>query len=447
MGQYFSTLQRQQVLTDLLVQQRQGDNNSATGTLLSDVFGYVSFGCWLVVLLPQLWLNYKRKSSDGLSLGFILMWLAGDFADWYGAYIGRLLLPAILIALYFVITDIVLLAQMFCYRKSDDDIFGAGQLPEGAERPPLLVRRGRRACRFSGPENVQKRMEEYREAEREALLERGFMTDDTAGDDNRTLITTYGAIASASGDDQRPQAGSSCMKMIMYVLASMRTLGSARTGRAIAISVLVFLTVMGVGVGSRIVLSFYPQSITDILSQVFGYISAAMFFVAYIPQIAWNFTAQSTEGLSASMFIFTVLGNVTYCLSILSISTDRDFLITYAPWLAGAAGTLGFETLVLWQCYIYSRDSDNSDDSDDDGRQANSEPPSTSGEQSGSNCSSEADFGDYETDRTSTVSHGRRRRQRRRNLCRHSNSISIAAGTSRNSKEQSKKSAAMSLQI
>ncbi|KAJ2547330.1 hypothetical protein EV175_005262, partial [Coemansia sp. RSA 1933] len=422
---------------------------TTTGTLLSDIFGYVSFGCWLVVLLPQLWLNYKRKSSDGLSLGFILMWLAGDFADWYGAYIGRLLLPAILIALYFVITDIVLLAQMFCYRKSDEDIFGAGQLPEGAERPPLMVRRGRRACRFSGPENAQKRMEEYREAEREALLERGFMTDDTVDVGNHTQTTTYGAIALTSADSQTAaiQTIGNCRKMLAQALASIRRLGSARTGRAIAISTLVFLVIMGTGIGSRVVLSFYPQTITDILSQVFGYISAAMFFVAYIPQIAWNFTAQSTEGLSASMFIFTVLGNVTYCLSILSISTDRAFLVTYAPWLAGAAGTLGFETLVLWQCYIYSGSSDGDDDSDDGGNQASGDLASTSGEQSsGSNCGSEADNGDYETDGASMPGRGRRRRQRRRNLRRHSNSINIS-GSSRSSAEPTKRPVAMSLQI
>ncbi|KAJ2856521.1 hypothetical protein GGI22_003790 [Coemansia erecta] len=343
---------------------------------------------------------------------------------------------------------------MFCYRKSDEDIFGVGQLPEGAERPPLLVRRGRRACRFSGPENAQKRMEEYREAEREALLERGFMTDDTTGDANHTLnTTTYGAIASTSSNDQMgTQEPRIRRKMLVQALASLRRLGSARAGRAITISVLIFLIVMGIGVGSRIVLSLYPQSITDILSQVFGYISAAMFFVAYIPQIAWNFTAQSTEGLSASMFVFTVLGNVTYCLSILSISTDRDFLVAYAPWLAGAAGTLGFETLVLWQCFIYSRnpddDDDDNNDSNDGGRQASSELASTSDEQRGSStCSSEVDNGGCEADRTSMLSRSRRRRQRRRYFRRHSNSINIAGGSGKNSKEATRSEVAMSLQI
>ncbi|KAJ1729983.1 hypothetical protein LPJ61_003259 [Coemansia biformis] len=338
------------------------DADRPSNLVLSDVFGYVSFGCWLMVLLPQLWLNYRRKSSDGLSLGFILMWLAGDFADWYGAYVGRLLLPTILIALYFVITDVVLLAQMFCYRKSDDDIFGTAQLPEGAERPPLLVRRGRRACRFSGPENAKRRLAEYCEAEREALLDRGFEEHQIAAD-----MGSYGTIPLASSAAVAAAAYGTQPGAARAAIAALRELVASRTGRAVSVSAVVLVVLLGSGVGSRVALAYYPQRVTDVVSQVFGYISAVMFFVSYIPQIAWNFTAQSTEGLSAGMFVCTVLGNVTFCLSILAVSTERDYLVTYAPWLAGALGTLGFEALVLWQCYFYSKPNDADDDGGDGG--------------------------------------------------------------------------------
>ncbi|KAJ2458048.1 putative vacuolar membrane transporter for cationic amino acids [Coemansia sp. RSA 2424] len=354
MNLYFVTAHRQQMLALLQAQglvDTIGDGSGGSvrpmNAVLSDLFGYISFGCWLFVLLPQLWLNYRRKSSDGLSLGFILMWLAGDFTDWFGAYVGRLLLPAILIALYFVVTDIVLLAQMFCYRKSDDDIFGAAQLPEGAEQPPLLVRRGRRACRYSGPERTRQRMAEYREAERAALLERGvFSRADSSS-------SGYGALA--------PSAAASIAATKPSALQSLRALGTAENTRAVGTSLLVLVALLGSGIGTRIFLARHPQHVTDVVSQVFGYISAAMFFIAYIPQIAWNFTAQSTEGLSAGMFIFTVLGNVTYCMSILAMSTERDYLIAYAPWLAGATGTLGFECLILWQCYFYSKSRQDAD--------------------------------------------------------------------------------------
>ncbi|KAJ1898511.1 putative vacuolar membrane transporter for cationic amino acids [Kickxella alabastrina] len=282
------------------------------------------------------------------------MWLAGDFTDWYGAYVGRLLLPAILIALYFVITDVVLLAQMFIYRKSDDDAFGASQLPEGAERPPLLVRRGRRAIKYLGPNNVRGQMQEYRQVEHSTLIERRMI------DQHQGHHHTYGAVASSASKPAKNNASKDgpVPKKVAQMLASLHEMGTAKTGRAAAISILVLFILLGLGVGSRIILALYPQHITDVVSQVFGYISAAMFFIAYIPQIAWNFTVQSTEGLSAGMFIFTVLGNVTYCMSIVSMSTDRDYLVMYAPWLAGALGTLGFEMLILWQCYFYYKPKD-----------------------------------------------------------------------------------------
>ncbi|KAJ1955592.1 putative vacuolar membrane transporter for cationic amino acids [Linderina pennispora] len=306
-----------------------------SNAMLSDMFGYISFVCWLLVLLPQLYLNYKRKSSEGLSLGFIMMWLAGDFCDWFGAYVGRLLLPAILIALYFVFTDVVLLGQMFCYRKGDEDAFGDSQLPEGAERQPLLVRRGRRACRLSGRNATKRRLAEYQAAEHAVLLDHGIEVE---------------PIATSGPDEDH-----------------VRPIMGGKRVKATLVAVLTLVLLVGSGVVTRVVLASYPDDLTDMVSQVFGYMSAALFFVAYIPQIAWNFAAQSTEGLSAGMFIFTVIGNVTYCLSILAYSTEQSYLIAYAPWLFGAAGTLGFELLILWQCYFYSRCcGPNGRDEDDD---------------------------------------------------------------------------------
>ncbi|KAJ2883232.1 putative vacuolar membrane transporter for cationic amino acids [Coemansia asiatica] len=460
------TTHKQQMLLTL---QQQAQNASDTNTadpvkpmnaFLSDLFGYLSFVCWLCVLLPQLWLNYKRKSSDGLSLGFILMWLAGDFTDWFGAYVGRLLLPAILIALYFVITDIVLLAQMFCYRKSDDDVFGVSQLPEGTEHPPLLVRRGRRAIKFSGPQNSLRRMQEYQEAERAALIERGIIEDfpqqqqhqqqhqqgeRQQGYADHIGIGSYGAIIQSQGDSSTKRAvannggvGSIFARAIGRAMDPVYAMCAERTGRAVAISMLVLLFLLGLGVSARILLSYYPQRATDIVSQVFGYISAAMFFVAYIPQIAWNFTAQSTEGLSAGMFIFTVLGNVTYCLSIVSMSTERDYLIAYAPWLAGALGTLGFEMLVLWQCYFYSAPSDDTgsnrggSSSSSSSNRRESGVSGTSGV-SGNNNSGDGSNNDSATedendeDIESLLSYRKRRRSRRRR--RYSKSVSALSRT------------------
>lgn len=67
------------------------------------------------------------------------------------------------------------------------------------------------------------------------------------------------------------------------------------------------------------------------LPQLLGYASALLYCCSRIPQIMQNFRNESVEGLSIFMFIFSVTGNVTYCLasniSSLSCSGSLSFNI------------------------------------------------------------------------------------------------------------------------
>ena len=47
--------------------------------LASTVAGLLSIVSWLFAQMPQICKNYRRRSVDGLSLGFLAIWLAGDF--------------------------------------------------------------------------------------------------------------------------------------------------------------------------------------------------------------------------------------------------------------------------------------------------------------------------------------------------------------------------------
>ncbi|KAI8149002.1 PQ loop repeat-domain-containing protein [Fennellomyces sp. T-0311] len=50
-----------------------------------------------------------------------------------------------------------------------------------------------------------------------------------------------------------------------------------------------------------------------VLPQVLGYASALLYCCSRVPQIMQNFRTESVEGLSLWMFVFSVAGNVTYC--------------------------------------------------------------------------------------------------------------------------------------
>ncbi|CAO3615991.1 unnamed protein product [Cunninghamella echinulata] len=94
------------------------------------------------------------------------------------------------------------------------------------------------------------------------------------------------------------------------------------------------------------------------VSQFFGWASAILYCCSRIPQIMQNFRNESVEGLSLVMFIFSVVGNLTYCVSIFAKSMDRTFLLINFPWLLGSGGTLFFDFTIFFQFYTYRHHSD-----------------------------------------------------------------------------------------
>ncbi|KAF9995668.1 hypothetical protein BGZ80_011474 [Entomortierella chlamydospora] len=89
------------------------------------------------------------------------------------------------------------------------------------------------------------------------------------------------------------------------------------------------------------------------LGSALGWCSAMLYLGSRIPQIYKNWRLQSCEGLSIFMFVFSVLGNVTYVASILLNSMDHDYLIKNMPWCLGSGGTLIFDFMIFGQFYLY----------------------------------------------------------------------------------------------
>ncbi|KAJ7069758.1 PQ loop repeat-domain-containing protein [Mycena amicta] len=86
--------------------------------------------------------------------------------------------------------------------------------------------------------------------------------------------------------------------------------------------------------------------------QILGWTSAVLYLGSRLPQILKNFQTRC-EGLAPALFLFAIAGNVTYSLSILAKSTEREYLVTNASWLAGSALTVFFDITVLGQMWYY----------------------------------------------------------------------------------------------
>lgn len=265
----------------------------------SSVLGWVSIACWVVVYSPQIIENYALKSGEGLSVLFVVIWLLGDVTNLLGALMAGLLATVIILAAYYTLCDLILLFQIYYYRRSHPvrlitnvPIPGVVLSTEHGETSPLLPP-------TLPPAEELKRPEETSVGRRVALYSGALVF----------VVGTGFAAWWLSGDEVG--AGD-------------------RDG----------------GHGGEVVL--------ELRSQILGWISAVMYLGSRIPQILKN-RQTKCEGLSLALFVFAVAGNVTYVASILSASMERTHLLANAAWLVGSGGTVFLDFIVLGQFFYYRR--------------------------------------------------------------------------------------------
>ncbi|CAH6718876.1 probable vacuolar amino acid transporter Ypq1p [[Candida] jaroonii] len=90
---------------------------------VSGITGSISIACWIIVFAPQIYENFTRKSSEGLSLMFIILWLAGDVFNVLGSILQGVLPTMIILAIYYTLADIVLLWQCINYSSNNKPDF------------------------------------------------------------------------------------------------------------------------------------------------------------------------------------------------------------------------------------------------------------------------------------------------------------------------------------
>lgn len=82
---------------------------------------------------------------------------------------------------------------------------------------------------------------------------------------------------------------------------------------------------------------------------ILGYISAIAYLKSRVSQLVKNCTRGDADGLSASMFIWAITGNVTGAAGIiLRLDTAKEF-IWQLPWLIGMLGTVAMDVVIASQ--------------------------------------------------------------------------------------------------
>ncbi|KAI0670993.1 PQ-loop-domain-containing protein [Trametes maxima] len=255
---------------------------------LSNFLGWVSIACWLVVYSPQIVQNYQLKSGEGLSVSFVAIWLIGDLCNLSGALLANLIPTIIILGTYYSVCDVILLFQIYYYRWKS-----------------------------------------ARRSERQLLVDES--EESTVYDEETPLL---------AGGAEAPTKKSMSKETLKFVTA--------------------LLFVFAVGVAAWAVDRHLhrdnprqkPEEVIEWRSQCLGWISAALFLGARVPQIVKNLSTRC-EGLSPFLFVYSISGNTTYFLSILAASLDIKHLAANAPWIAGSALTVFLDLFVLYQFFHY----------------------------------------------------------------------------------------------
>ncbi|RDX71375.1 hypothetical protein CR513_49292 [Mucuna pruriens] len=323
-------------------------------------FGFISLICWGVAEIPQIITNFRAKSSHGVSLAFLLTWVAGDVFNLVGCYLEPATLPTqYYTALLYSITTIVLVVQSFYY----DYIYKWGKRhrkvnideAQEEERKPLKPK----PCGESGIQiqNDGTRREYYYRSARSLAANDTppFGTYLRAAKSVPSNLNTEMNNDSSSDDEApplsftkpptqpRPIPRSVPASYGTFLVAS---LNLPRQGNAFKDSYLRFN-------GRKLL--FQEHVMHSALGQWLGWLMAVIYMGGRLPQILLN-------GLNPLMFIFALIANVAYVASILVRTTEWESIRANMPWLLDAIGCVALD--LFYTNYRYLGKKTASDDAD-----------------------------------------------------------------------------------
>lgn len=112
------------------------------------------------------------------------------------------------------------------------------------------------------------------------------------------------------------------------------------------------LTVTYAALTGRRMLQMKNGSEHNALGQWLGWLMAAIYMGGRLPQIWLNVKRGSVEGLNPLMFIFALVANATYVLSIVVRTTEWGSLKANLPWLLDAVVCVALDLFIIMQ-YVY----------------------------------------------------------------------------------------------
>ncbi|KAK7262825.1 hypothetical protein RJT34_30406 [Clitoria ternatea] len=326
---------------------------------ISFSLGLISLVSWGVAEIPQIITIFCTKSSHGVSLAFLLTWVAGDICNLVGCLLEPATLPTqYYTALLYTTSTIVLLMQIIYYdyiyiwykRGQKDNNKGDPEEEKKPLKPPKLRDKSGIPIPNGTPKATPRRDYYYMSA-------RSLAGSGTPpwGRYMRMRSAKSGPSAmelngDSSSEDEASPASSTQPNPIPRSVP-----GSYGTFLAASLSLPTKSNALGeayVRFSGRKLLQEYEKH--SKFGQWLGWLMAAIYICGRVPQIWLNIRRGSVEGLNPLMFVFALIANVTYMGSILVRTRELENIKANMPWLLDAAFCVALDLFIILQ-YIYYR--------------------------------------------------------------------------------------------
>ncbi|KAJ1992099.1 hypothetical protein H4R33_001155 [Dimargaris cristalligena] len=334
-------------------------SQSWTG-LIAQLCSGISIVCWLCALTPQIYLNWRSGNTESLSLSFILIWLSGDICNLLGCFLTNQLPFQKFLGIYFCTFDSMLCFQLFYYRwwvkRRDSQLLRSMGFSDTSYHHHL-------APSSSSPDGQPQAGT--------ALLAANY--------NNPTAPVSYQSLAALStvpsaSSSYRHHSGtppSHLTRRRRRGCISRGMLGV--TAAALGLFVIYRLWIL---VSSPPAQDFFegpaasgandafslldPSSASSdspIIGRIIAWVCCGFYITSRLPQILKNHRRRSVEGLSLSMFIFALNGNLFYFSSIMlqSFVSPPGLLLASLPYIIGSVGTVLQDFTVFSQWFVFRR--------------------------------------------------------------------------------------------
>ena len=338
------------------------DSNAYTG-LVRDIFrvcayspieyvgflsGLCSIAFWIVCQFPQMLQNYQLKTSEGLSGYFLLLWAFGDSCNLVACVLTGDQTPVqMYTAVYFLMSDSVLISQFVLYRKRQ------------IQREERQTRRRRR---LSFNESIIGREEEEspEDANENAVIsatmariDENISTARSYEEESRNDPTTPKRTTKKHKKKKKPVSPSTYVTGFLGAgvsVYSIRSLSGSDAMRSLSGATRSLQS--ATGCLNQAVSTASEARVTS--GRFIGYASATSYLGGRVFQIMKNRKRKSCEGVSALMFFFAISANVTYGMSIIFMKNFRWVeIVDSLSFLLGSLGTCVLDLYILKQSRYY----------------------------------------------------------------------------------------------